>query len=129
MLPIQHWNSLNYIYGVIKINFDTDKQLKSVLEFEPGLYTHTQMKAIRDEYLKLPGIKFGWVMGKRALEVSTIILNFDKNFLKRLPMHRYTYWNSLNKRYLANITIQVDFSISNYFFRYVFNVRAAKISY
>jgi hypothetical protein len=104
MVKLQHWNSLNYIYGVIKISFDT---FKAVLEFEPGLYTHKQMKAIRDEYLKLPGIKFGWVMGKRALEVSTIVLNFDKGFLRRLPMHRYHYWNSLNKKYLANITIQV----------------------
>ena len=29
------------------------------------------MKAIRDEYLKLPGIKFGWVTGKRATAIRS----------------------------------------------------------
>ena len=82
-------------------------QFKAVLEFEPGLYTHHQvigifaiarntpkmvkliylkMKAIRDEYLKLKGIKFGWIVGKKAVKVSTIILNFDSKFLRRVPM-------------------------------------------
>ena len=44
------------------------------------------MKAIRDEYLKLKGIKFGWIVGKKAVKVSTIILNFDSKFLRRVPM-------------------------------------------
>ena len=100
-----HWNSLNYIYGVVKVGHELLEELKAVLEFEPGLYTHHQMKAIRDEYLKLPGIKFGWIMGKKAMEVSTIILNFDRNFLRRVPMRRYDFWSALNKRYSANITI------------------------
>ena len=30
------------------------------------------MKAIRDEYLKLPGIKFGWVTGKRATAIRSL---------------------------------------------------------
>ena len=58
----------------------------AILDFEPGLYTQHQMKSIRDEYLKLPGIKFGWVTGRRAEEVSTIILHFSKDYLSRLPM-------------------------------------------
>ena len=33
--------------------------------------TSSQMKAIRDEYLKLPGIKFGWVTGKRATAIRS----------------------------------------------------------
>ena len=28
------------------------------------------MRAIRDEYTKLPGIRFGWVMGKTAVQVG-----------------------------------------------------------
>ena len=63
------------------------------------------MKHIRDEYLKLPGIKFGWVLGKKAAEVSTVILNFEKNFLRRVPLRKYTHWKHLNRRYKANITI------------------------
>lgn len=79
--------------------------LKSVLEFEPGLYSHTQMKAIRDEYLKLPGIKFGWVTGRRAKEVSTIVLNFSKDYLKRMPsMRHYKFWDGLNRKYATNVT-------------------------
>ena len=82
-----------------------ENELKAVLHFEPGLYTHIQMKHIRDEYLKLPGIKFGWVLGKKAAEVSTVILNFEKNFLRRVPLRKYTHWKHLNRRYKANITI------------------------
>ena len=63
------------------------------------------MKHIRDEYLKLPGIKFGWVLGKKAAEVNTVILNFEKNFLRRVPLRKYTHWKHLNRRYKANITI------------------------
>lgn len=101
-----HWNSLNHIYGVVNISLEgLEVNRKAMLEFEPGLYTHLQMKAIRDEYLKLPAIRFGWIMGKRAIEVSTIILNFDKSFLRRVPMRHYDYWAPLNKKYAANITI------------------------
>lgn len=53
----QHWKSLNHIYGVVNIVQKYAHQLKTILEFEPGLFSHQQMKAIRDEYLKLPGIR------------------------------------------------------------------------
>ena len=66
------------------------------------------MKHIRDEYLKLPGIKFGWVLGKKAAEVSTVIVNFDKNFLRRFPLRKYTHWKHLNRRYKANTTILAE---------------------
>jgi hypothetical protein len=33
-------------------------------------------------------------------------------------MHRYHYWNSLNKRYLANITIQVTLHVFEWGFLY-----------
>ena len=38
-----HWDTLNYIYGVVKIGHELIGQLKAVLEFEPGLYTHHQV--------------------------------------------------------------------------------------
>ena len=94
-----------YTYIFFFFSFKTENELKAVLHFEPGLYTHIQMKHIRDEYLKLPGIKFGWVLGKKAAEVSTVILNFEKNFLRRVPLRKYTHWKHLNRRYKANITI------------------------
>ncbi len=65
----QHWNGLNRIYGAINIIKDLAHDLKAIVEFEPGIYNHNQMKAIRDEYVKLPGIQFGWVMGKKAIQV------------------------------------------------------------
>ena len=40
---------------------------------QPGYYNHIQMRALRDEYTKLPGIRFAWVMGKTAVQVSSII--------------------------------------------------------
>ena len=44
-------------------------------------------------------------------QVSTIILNFDKRFTRRTPLRKYEYWDSLNKRYMANITvIEEDFA-------------------
>ena len=79
--------------------------MKAIIEFEPGLYNHIQMKAIRDEYVKLPGIRFGWVKGKTAVQVSTLLLQFDKRFTLRMPLKKYNYWDSLNRRYLANITV------------------------
>ena len=69
VLQYHHWKDLNRIYGVVSTDLGFRHELKAVLEFEPGLFTHFQMKAIRDEYLKLPGIKFGWVTGKRAGQV------------------------------------------------------------
>ena len=65
-----HWNNLNRIYGAINIVMDLAHELKAIVEFEPGIYNHNQMKAIRDEYIKLPGIRFGWVMGKKAVQVT-----------------------------------------------------------
>ena len=66
-----YWEKLNRFYGALNINKDLAKELKAIIEFEPGLYNHIQMRAIRDEYTKLPGIRFGWVMGKTAVQVST----------------------------------------------------------
>ncbi len=63
------------------------------------------MRAIRDEYLKLPGTKFGWVVGRRAHEVTTIILHFSRDYLRRVPMRKYRLWDPLNKRFSTNITI------------------------
>ena len=83
------------------------------------------MKAIRDEYLKLPGIKFGWVTGKRATAIrshnenvlnlcngqkivlcsSSIILQFSKKYLRRVPLRQYKLWDGLGKRYETNVTV------------------------
>uniref|UniRef100_A0A0K2SZH6 Uncharacterized protein n=1 Tax=Lepeophtheirus salmonis TaxID=72036 RepID=A0A0K2SZH6_LEPSM len=113
-----HWNNLNHIYGVVQVSYELIEDYKTVLEFEPGLYTHHQMKAIRDEYLKLPGIRFGWVLGKKAKEVSTIILNFNPLFLrKRLSLKNYRHWEHLNKRYAAIISI-LDESKSRAYIRF-----------
>jgi hypothetical protein len=92
------WKDLNHQYGAVNINKDLAKELKAIIEFDPGLYNHLQLKAIRDEYVKLPGIKFGWVMGKTSVQISTIILNFDTKFARRLPLRKYHYWNALNRR-------------------------------
>ena len=100
------WEKLNQFYGAIHIQKELlAKDMKSIIEFEPGLYNHIQMKAIRDEYVKLPGIRFGWVKGKTAVQVSTLLLQFDKRFTLRMPLKKYNYWDSLNRRYLANITV------------------------
>ena len=69
VLQYHHWRGLNKIYGVVNVNLQYRAELKAVMEFEPGLYSHFQMKAIKDEYLKLPGIKFGWVTGKMMGQV------------------------------------------------------------
>ena len=89
------------------------------------------MKAIRDEYLKLPGIKFGWVTGKRATAIrwdrvknsmvsltnhtacksaftslcSSIILQFSAEYLRRVPLRQYRLWEGLGKRYETNVTV------------------------
>ena len=99
------WEKLNQFYGAIHIQKELAKDMKAIIEFEPGLYNHIQMKAIRDEYVKLPGIRFGWVKGKTAVQVSTLLLQFDKRFTLRMPLKKYNYWDSLNRRYLANITV------------------------
>lgn len=65
-----HWEKLNRFYGVLNINRELAPELKAIIEFQPGYYDHIQMRAIRDEYTKLPGIRFGWVMGKTAVQVS-----------------------------------------------------------
>ena len=41
---LRHWDVLNHIYGVVEIIRDLTKDLKVVLAFEPGLYSHTQVK-------------------------------------------------------------------------------------
>ena len=79
----QHWSGLNYLYNIVEVNLRYADSLKAVLEFEPGIFSHYQMRAIRDEYLKLPGIKFGWVTGKRAAEVKFLILNFSPDYAAR----------------------------------------------
>ena len=45
MAPLfRHWDGLNHIYGVVEVIRDLTKDLKAVLEFEPGLYSHTQVR-------------------------------------------------------------------------------------
>lgn len=39
------------------------------------------------------------------MQVSTIILNFDDRFMRRMPLRKYHYWDSLNRRYNATITV------------------------
>ena len=47
MAPLfRHWDGLNHIYGVVEVIRDLTKDLKAVLEFEPGLYSHTQVTAL-----------------------------------------------------------------------------------
>ncbi len=99
------WSTLNRLYGVVDVSHEQADELRAVLEFEPGLYSHHQMRAIRDEYLKLPGTKFGWVSGRRAEEVTTIVLHFSGEYLKRTPMRKYRLWDTLNRKYSTNITI------------------------
>ena len=41
---LRHWDGLNHIYGVVEVIRDLENDLKAVLEFEPGLYSHTQVK-------------------------------------------------------------------------------------
>lgn len=65
------WDYLNRFYGALHVKRHLAAELKAIIEFEPGMYNHQQMKAIRNEYVKLPGIRFGWVMGKTAVQVSS----------------------------------------------------------
>ena len=42
--------------------------------------------------------------------MSTIILNFDGRFAQRQSLRKYHYWNSLNRRYNATVSvIEEDF--------------------
>ena len=93
------WNSLNYMYGVVNISFQQDDKLLALLEFEPGLYKNHQLKAIRNEYLKLPGILFAWVEGHQATEESKIVLGFDKY----VDLYNYKDWNLLNTKFFAEV--------------------------
>ena len=47
-------------------------ELIDFISLQLGYYNHIQMRALRDEYTKLPGIRFAWVMGKTAVQVSSI---------------------------------------------------------
>ena len=73
------WNELNRFYGAVEVNTKLAHEHKATIEFEPGMYNNIQMKAIRDEYVKLPSIRFGWVMGKTAIQVDYwgFCLNFQ----------------------------------------------------
>ena len=73
------WNELNRFYGAVEVNTKLAHEHKATIEFEPGMYNNIQMKAIRDEYVKLPSIRFGWVMGKTAIQVDywVFFLNFQ----------------------------------------------------
>jgi len=111
------WSTLNRIYGVVGVEYRHAEHLRAVLEFEPGLYSHDQMRAIRDEYLKLPGIKFGWVAGHPAADLSTVVLTFRDAFLRRVPLRMYTLWENLNRRHNTEVTI-VEEGSSRAFLRF-----------
>ena len=74
------WNELNRFYGAVEVNTKLAHEHKATIEFEPGMYNNIQMKAIRDEYVKLPSIRFGWVMGKTAIQVVYYCFFFFSNF-------------------------------------------------
>ena len=67
------WSSLNYMYGVVNTTYQ-DQDLVATLEFEPGIYSRRQMKAIRSEYLKLKGIMFAWVEGRYPTAETRILI-------------------------------------------------------
>ena len=46
---LRHWDGLNHIYGVVEVIRDLENDLKAVLEFEPGLYSHTQAKMKKEK--------------------------------------------------------------------------------
>ena len=96
----QDWSSLNYMYGVVNVSFHEDQKLIAHLEFEPGLYTNHQMKAIRSEYLKLKGIMFGWVEGTYPSKDTRIGVKFETH----LDMRNYTDWNKLNTLYFSQVS-------------------------
>jgi len=95
----QDWSSLNYMYGVVNISYHEDAQLIAHLEFEPGLYTNHQMKAIRSEYLKLKGIMFAWVEGRSPSANTRITIKFQPH----LNLVNYTHWSRLNTLYFTQV--------------------------
>lgn len=95
----QEWSSLNYMYGVVNISYHEDQKLIAHLEFEPGLYTNHQMKAIRSEYLKLKGVMFGWVEGTYPSSNTRIVVKFQTHF----NLMNYTHWNNINTLYFSQI--------------------------
>lgn len=95
----QDWSSLNYMYGVVNISYHEDVKLIAHLEFEPGLYTNHQMKAIRSEYLKLKGVMFAWVEGLYPSGNTRIVVKFQSH----INLVNYTKWNYLNTLYFSQI--------------------------
>lgn len=95
----QDWSSLNYMYGVVNISYHEDAKLIAHLEFEPGLYTNHQMKAIRSEYLKLKGVMFAWVEGRPPSGNTRITISFQAH----LDLLTYNHWGSLNILYFTQI--------------------------
>jgi len=87
------------MYGVVNISYHEAEKLIAHLEFEPGLYTNHQMKAIRSEYLKLKGVMFAWVEGIYPSDNTRIALKFEshRNLLN------YTHWSDLNTLYFSQV--------------------------
>lgn len=101
-LSIHHyndWSSLNYMYGVVNISYHQDQRLIAHLEFEPGLYTNHQMKAIRSEYLKLHGILFAWVEGVYPEDKTRMLIKFQLGS----KLENYTAWHILNTKYFTQV--------------------------
>ena len=40
------WSTLNRVYGVVGVSYAHADELRAVLEFEPGLYSHHQVVSI-----------------------------------------------------------------------------------
>ena len=93
----QDWSSLNYMYGVVNISYHDREKLIAHLEFEPGLYTNHQMKAIRSEYLKLKGVMFAWVEGIYPSGNTRIVVTFQTH----VNLLDYNKWNYLNTLYFS----------------------------
>ena len=86
------WNELNRFYGAVEVNTKLAHEHKATIEFEPGMYNNIQMKAIRDEYVKLPSIRFGWVMGKTAIQVVVYYCFFK--FLTNYELYEVFTWST-----------------------------------
>jgi len=93
------WSSLNYMYGVVNISYHQDSKLIAHLEFEPGIYTNHQMKAIRSEYLKLHGILFAWVEGVYPTYNSRMVIKLRVD----ADLADYAGWNILNSNYFVQV--------------------------
>ena len=92
------------MYGVVNVSYHEDDKLIAHLEFEPGLYTNHQMKAIRSEYLKLKGVMFGWVEGTYPSDDTRIVLQFESY----LNLLNYTQWTGLNDQYFAKVDLMTN---------------------